>query len=84
MGLWSAIAGMLGLAPVKFVRRYSQNRPTKEGTVTYSYEVYRAKTAQDAREFLDRKPVAKPLHYLVVETPEGNWGKDINGMYKEN
>jgi hypothetical protein len=84
MGLWSAITAIFGLEPVKFVRRYSQRRPTQEGTATYFYEVYRAKTAQEAREFLDQKPFPKPLHYLIVETPQGNWGKDINGMYREN
>jgi len=84
MGLWSAITALFGLGPVRLVRRYSQSRPTPQGTATYFYEVYRAKTAQEAREFLDQRPLPEPLHYLVVETPEGNWCKDINGMYKEN
>jgi hypothetical protein len=83
MGLWSAIASSLGVGPIKFLRRYTQRRPTEQGVVTYSYEVYRAKTAEEARQFLEKKNVTEGHFYLVVETPEGNWGKDVNGMYKE-
>lgn len=53
------------------------------GPAKFTYEVYRAKTAQQAREFLEGKTVTEKLYYVVVETPEGNWGKDIKGMYKE-
>ncbi len=68
---------------VKFVRRYTQAKSTPYGMATFKYEIYRAKTAQEAREFLESKKVAERLSYIVVETPEGNWGKDIEGMYKE-
>lgn len=72
-----------GGTTVTFVKRYSENRRLPTGMATYQYEVYRAKTAQQAREFLQGKTVSERNTYIVVETPEGNWGKDIGGMYKE-
>lgn len=47
------------------------------------YEVYTARNKQDAHEFLQNKPVSKSLYYIVVETPDGTWGKDIAGLYQE-
>ena len=80
MGFWKRLRGGGG---VQFVRKYSVNRQTPLGPAKFTYEVYRAKTAQQAREFLEGKTVTEKLYYVVVETPEGNWGKDIKGMYKE-
>ena len=50
---------------------------------TNTYEVYTADSKAAALEFLESKTVTKPLYYLVVETPEGNWCKDKMGMYQE-
>ena len=33
--------------------------------------------------FLRTKPVNKPLSYVVVDTPEGSFGRDIKGLYQE-
>jgi len=74
---------MFGGGGVQFVRKYSTTRQTPLGPAMFTYEVYRAKTAQQAREFLEGKTVTDQLYYIVVETPEGNWGKDVKGMYKE-
>ena len=48
-----------------------------------TYEIYKAQSKSSALEFLKQKPVNKPLYYIIVETPEGNWGKDIEGIYQE-
>lgn len=65
---------------VQFVRKYTQ--PNRLGTLC-TYEIYRASDKQEAQDFLKSKPVPAPLHYLVVETPEGNWGRDKDGIYRE-
>lgn len=70
---------------VKFVRKYSEKKtePLTGATGVLHYEIYKARTAEAARTFLEGKVVNERLHYLVVETPEGNWGRDINGIYRE-
>lgn len=56
-------------------------RTDKKGPNTY--EIYKANSKSVALEFLKNKTVAKSLYYIIVETPEGNWGKDIDGIYQE-
>lgn len=51
--------------------------------VTAIYENYRAENEAAAKEFLAYKLIMQPLYYIVVDTPNGTWGKDIDGMYKE-
>ena len=70
---------------VKFVRKYDETRtePMTGVTGVLHYEIYKAPTGEAARAFLEGKTVSERLHYLVVETPEGDWGKDITGIYKE-
>ena len=63
----------------EFVRKYSQRG--EGGTSTY--EMYRGTDAESAKDFLLTKRVDKRLYYIVVETPEGNWGVDIEGLYIE-
>ena len=50
---------------------------------TAIYRIYRGPDASSAKAFLDKNPVTQPLHYIIVETPEGNYGRDIEGFYKE-
>jgi hypothetical protein len=50
---------------------------------TFVYEVHRGPDAASAREFLAGKQVSKPHHYVIVETPQGNYGRDKDGIYKE-
>lgn len=47
------------------------------------YEVYQAADAESAKEFLQTKTVSEPNYYIVVETPEGSWGIDKEGLYLE-
>ncbi|HUP62952.1 MAG TPA: hypothetical protein VNA69_21345 [Thermoanaerobaculia bacterium] len=64
---------------VKFVR---EDRETKMGA-TLTYRIHRAPDAASAMAFLQDQPVNKQLYYVVVETPEGNYCRDIQGIYKE-
>jgi hypothetical protein len=68
---------------VKYVKTYTEQKMGATGPISCTYEMHKAKTAQEAREYLETKDVTKRLYYVVVETPEGNWAKDIDGMYKE-
>jgi hypothetical protein len=82
MGFLSKLLG--GLAGgVKYDRTYTEQKMGVSGPITCTYEMYHAKNAHQARDFLETKEVNKRLYYVVVETPEGNWAKDIDGMYKE-
>jgi len=48
-----------------------------------TYEVYTAENLEIAKKFLMNRCVSRKLLYIVVETPQGNLGKDINGIYEE-
>jgi len=66
---------------VVFVRE--ERKPSKLGTGTSVYRIYEGPDAASAKAFLDRHPVTQQLYYLIVETPEGNYCRDIEGFYKE-
>jgi hypothetical protein len=55
----------------------------KRQTSSGVYEVYKGGNAKSAKAFLATKKVDKPQYYIKVETPEGNWGVDIDGLYLE-
>lgn len=63
---------------VEFVETTTRN--ASSGGV-FTYEVYRADSRDDALAFLKTKEVGKPLYYVEVDTPNGTWGKDIDGIY---
>lgn len=46
-----------------------------------TYEVWRAESRAQAKSFLKAKVVTEKLYYIEVETPEGNIGRDIEGVY---
>ncbi len=48
-----------------------------------TYEIWTAPSEESAKAYLNTRDIAKPLYYLVVETPRGNWGKDKMGVYRE-
>lgn len=64
---------------VIFVREERQN---KRGA-TCIYRIYKSPDAASAKAYLEQNPVTKQLFYIVVETPEGNYCRDIQGIYKE-
>lgn len=43
------------------------------------YIVHTGPDAASAKAFLSRQDRPAPLHYIIVETPEGVWGRDIDG-----
>jgi len=59
--------------------KFIEKRQTPSGT----YEVYRGSNTKSARNFLKSKKVNDSQYYIKVETPEGNWGVDIDGLYLE-
>ncbi|MCL4274127.1 MAG: hypothetical protein QY328_11980 [Anaerolineales bacterium] len=59
----------------KFLRKEQHGKNT--------YELYQGRDAESARQFLLTKQVDRQFYYIVVETPEGNWGMDIQGLYLE-
>lgn len=59
----------------KFVR--------KDRNQSGTYETYRGRDAETAKTFLMKKRVDEQQYYIVVETPEGNWGLDVKGLYLE-
>jgi hypothetical protein len=50
---------------------------------TAVYRIHKAPDAASAKAFLAENPVSQSLYYLVVETIEGNYCSDKDGMYKE-
>ena len=60
---------------VKFLQKYSKNG--------FTYECYEANSKADAMMFLGDKVVTEALYYICVDTPEGNFGRDKNGIYEE-
>jgi hypothetical protein len=50
---------------------------------TCVYEVYVGSSKMDALKFLEDKEATQDNYFIVVETPDGNWGKDRMGIYKE-
>jgi hypothetical protein len=45
--------------------------------------VYSAPEKADAIAFLEEQTVTHPSFFVVVETPDGNFGKDKDGIYQE-
>jgi len=60
---------------VVFVRKEFANGAT--------YLTYRAPSKADALAFLSEQTITQSAYFKVVETPEGNFGKDILGIYTE-
>ena len=59
-----------------------EDRQEKMGK-TFVYRIYQAPDAASAKAYLEQNPVHQQLYYVIVETPEGNYCRDIDGMYKE-
>lgn len=55
-----------------------------QGGAACTYEEYSAASKEEAIAFLENQDVQERLRYLVVETPDGSWGKDCSGIYRED
>lgn len=51
--------------------------------MTQTYEVHAAESKADALAFLEKRTISEANYYVIVETPEGNWGKDKMGLFEE-
>jgi hypothetical protein len=47
------------------------------------YRILSGPDGETAQAYLANNPVTRRYYYVIVETPEGNYGRDIDGMYKE-
>ncbi|MDR0698951.1 MAG: DUF805 domain-containing protein [Tannerella sp.] len=50
---------------------------------TSVWVIYKAPSKSDAMDFLSQQQIVRPLYYVIVETPEGNFGRDKDGFYQE-
>jgi len=66
---------------VVFVRE--ERKPTKLGSGIATYRIHRGPNEASARAFLEEHPITTNFFYMVVETPEGNFGRDLQGIYTE-
>ena len=64
---------------VKYIR---EDRQVQMGQ-TMTYRIYSGPNEASAKAFLQENPVDQQFYFLVVETPEGNYCRDIQGIYKE-
>jgi hypothetical protein len=62
---------------------FIQEKRKQGQTGVMIYRIYKAPDAISAKAFLQQHPVNERLNYIVVETPDGNYGRDIDGFYKE-
>lgn len=60
---------------------YDKTEAGNDGVSTY--EVYTGPDKASALAFLRTRTVTKNYYYVVVDTPEGSFGRDINGIYEE-
>jgi len=63
----------LDTASVQFARTEQRKQ--------FTYELYQAPNREQALAFLKRKVVTKQHYYVEVETPDGTFGRDLNGIY---
>jgi len=69
------------LSKVIFKEKYHKPVPAGMGTGQFTYEVFEAPDKNTAVKFLEGKVVDEALHYLLVDTPQGSFGKDNMGIY---
>ena len=75
----SITAGAPNAGRVMFV---SEDRQHKMGHAMI-YRIHKGPDATSATAILEDNPVSQQFYYIVVETPEGNHCRDIQGIYKE-
>jgi hypothetical protein len=63
---------------VKFIKKSNVSMMGITGTK----EIYEAPNKSVAIEFLKSKQVSKQYYYIEIETPDGLFGKDIDGGYE--
>jgi hypothetical protein len=67
-------------ADVQFKRKWEKQNNLG---LTDTYEEWTAPSSSAAKAYLNTRTITQRQYYVVVETPEGNWGKDVAGIYQE-
>ena len=70
-------AGFANTAPVRF----SEFVRGKDNVSIY--EVYIGPSRAAAVEFLNGRKISRKFYYVIVDTPEGSFGRDLTGFYRE-
>jgi len=68
------------VCPLEHLSINDPNLPSILGFM--DYEVYAADNLAEAKSFLESVVVTRTQYYIVVETPNGVMGRDINGIYE--
>jgi len=68
---------------VVFNKEYEQIKEVEGNSIKAKFTIYRANSASIAIDWLTQHIVEVPFVYIIVETPDGNYGRDIQGIYKE-
>jgi hypothetical protein len=79
----SGNAGFQWIGKINDVRFVREDRQMSMAGVPCVYAIHVAPDEASAMAFLETKKVDKKLYYIVVETPNGNFCRDIDGIYKE-
>lgn len=77
----SFLSKLFGLLGGKKSHDVKFKEKSKQGP--HTYKIYVGQSKDSALEFLRSQSVTKNFYYIIVETPDGNWGLDINGIYQE-
>lgn len=64
---------------VVFLREERQ----QDGGEVLTYRIHEGPDAESAKAFLKQNPVTRDCYFIVVETPEGNYCRDSQGIYQE-
>lgn len=70
--------GTVDISKVIFKEKYQK---PADATRFFTYEIFEAPDKATAIKFLEGKTVVEPLYYLLVDTPQGSFGKDNGGIY---
>jgi hypothetical protein len=62
---------------VKFIRE--EQSSSLGGQILKRF--YSANSREEALAYLRRTPVEKMLYYIIIDTPQGRFGKDVEGTY---
>ncbi len=68
----------IDLSSVVFKEKYQK---PADATRFFTYEIFEAPDRATAIKFLEGRTVSEPLYYLLVDTPQGSFGKDNGGIY---
>jgi hypothetical protein len=63
--------------------RYLRTETGQYLRTTATYRIHEGPNQVAALAFLQANLVTQQFLYLVIQTPDGTWARDVNGIYKE-